>query len=341
MARMVLPSPSPMKDLIKKLTETYGPSGFEDQIRALIRAEVAPLVDEITVDALGNLIAFKKGDGTGCKVMIAAHMDEIGVMVSHITEKGFLRFTNIGGVSNADLNGKRVQFADGTIGVIGGERRPDRSKVGGLDKHYIDVGAVSRADVTQQVGDAAGFWNLCIERGSLLTAKSMDDRVCCAIVIETLRQLENSPHDLYFAFTVQEEIGVRGAMVVANRVQPDVGIALDVTLSGDTPNAVPIAVELGKGPAIKVKDSGMIAHTGLVKVMKAAAVSAEIPYQLEVLVRGSTDARAMQISGIGVAAGCISVPCRYVHSTSETVALSDVEQSVTLLHHILSNPINL
>ncbi|MGB1250627.1 MAG: M42 family metallopeptidase [Candidatus Promineifilaceae bacterium] len=330
-----------MKALIQKLTETYGPSGFEDAVRALIRAEIEPLVDEITVDAMGNLIALKKGDGTGSRVMIATHMDEIGVMVSHITENGFLRFTNIGGVSNIDLNGKRVLFGNGTIGIIGSERRNDRSRVGGLDKYYIDVGATSCDDVPVQVGDAAGFWSSYVERGSLLTAKSMDDRVACAIAIATLRQLESSPHDVYFAFTVQEEVGVRGATVVANRVQPDVGIALDVTLSGDTPNCMPIAVELGKGPAIKVKDSGMIAHPGLVKVMKAAAVSAEIPYQLEVLVAGSTDARAMQISGIGTAAGCISIPCRYIHSASETVALSDVEQSVTLLHHILTNPINL
>ena len=330
-----------MKELIKKLTETYGPSGFEDQIRAIIRAEVEPLVDEITVDALGNLIAHKKGDGSGRKVLIATHMDEIGVMVSHITENGFLRFTNIGGVSNIDLNGKRVQFADGTIGIIGAERRTDRTRIGGLDKFYIDVGATNRDDVSVRVGDAAGFVGSCIERGNLMTAKSMDDRVACAVAIETLRQLTTSPHDLYFAFTVQEEVGVRGATVVANRVQPDIGLAIDVTLSGDTPNGVPIAVELGKGPAIKVKDSGMIAHSGLVKVMKAAAISAEIPYQLEVLVAGSTDARAIQISGIGAAAGCISIPCRYVHSASETVAYSDVEQSVILLKQLLSNPIEL
>lgn len=330
-----------MKDLIKTLTETYGPSGFEDQIRDIIRAEIEPYVDSVTVDAMGNLIAFKKGSDSGRTVMIATHMDEIGVMVSHITEKGFLRFTNIGGVGNADLQGKRVLFADGTIGVIGGERRTSGTSVGSLEKHYIDVGATSRDDVKQQVGDAAGFWNTMIERGDLLTAKSMDDRVCCAIAIEALRRLDASPHDIYFVFTVQEEVGVRGATVVANRVQPEIGIAIDVTLSGDTPNAVPIAVEAGKGPAIKVKDSGMIAHAGLVKLMRERADSAEIPYQLEVLVRGSTDARAMQLSGIGVIAGCISVPCRYVHSTSETVSYSDVEQSVTLLLEILSNPIDL
>ena len=328
-------------ELIKKLVEAYGPSGFEDGMRELIRPEVEPYVDEIRVDALGNLIALKKGSGDGLEVMVAAHMDEIGVMVTHITEEGFLRFTNIGGVFPPTLMGNRVQFANGTIGVIYSERLESREKVHPLDKHYIDVGASSRDDCPVSVGDAAGFARSFIAQGNFLSAKSMDDRIGCAVAIEGLRRLENTPHDVYFVFSTQEEVGTRGAQAAANAIEPDVGIALDVTLTGDTPEGPHMAVELGKGPAIKVKDRGMIAHGGLVRLMKQRAQENDIPYQMEVLEAGSTDARSIQIAGPGSAAGTISIPCRYVHSQSETVNADDVENSARLLVAILSGTIEL
>jgi endoglucanase len=328
-------------DLVKKLVEAYGPSGFEDQMRALIRPEIEPYADEVWVDAMGNLIARKKGDGSGLKVMIAAHMDEIGLMVSHITEKGFLRFTNIGGLRLNTFQGNRVRFADGTIGVIATEPVDDRHKLHPINKYYIDVGASGREDCPVQVGDAAGFERFLLVQGDRLTAKGMDDRIGCVVAIEALQQLTSTPHDVYFVFSVQEEIGTRGAQAAANALGPDVGIALDVTMTGDTPEAKGMAVELGKGPAIKVKDSGMIAHAGLVRLMKTRAEEAGIDYQLEVLVGGSTDARSMQISGPGCAAGCISIPTRYVHTQSETVSAGDVDNSIGLLISILENPIDL
>jgi endoglucanase len=330
-----------MNDLIQKLVEAYGPSGFEGQICELIRAEIEPHADEVTVDALGNLIARKKGDGSGLKVMVAAHMDEIGVMVTHITAKGFLRFTNIGGVFPTTLLGNRVQFADGTIGVVYSDRSDDRQKVLPLDKHYIDVGATSREDSPVQIGDAAGFHRPFLAQGKRLTAKTMDDRIGCVVAIETLKALSASPHDVYFVFSVQEEVGTRGAQVAANALNPDVGIALDVTLTGDMPEARPMAVNLGEGPAIKLKDTGMIAHVGLARLMRQRAEEAGIPYQLEVLEGGSTDARAMQIANAGCAAGCISIPCRYVHSQSETVDADDVANTIKLLVELLSRPIEL
>jgi len=169
----------------------------------------------------------------------------------------------------------------------------------------------------------------------------MDDRIGCVVAIEAMKRLQNTPHDVYFVFSVQEEVGTRGAEAAANRIDPDVGIALDVTLAGDTPEPTPIAVSLGKGTAIKVKDSGMIAHTGLVRTMKKRAEAANIPYQLEVLTGGTTDARPIQIANGGAAAGCISIPCRYVHSQSETVHADDIENSIKLLVEILSHPIEL
>ena len=330
-----------MNELIKKLVEAYGPSGFEDQIRELILAEVKPHADEISVDPMGNLIALKKGDGTGLKVMIAAHMDEIGLMITHITEDGFARFTNIGGILPHTLLGGRVQFADGRVGVIHSDRIKDRSKVYGLDKHFIDVGASSREDCPVGVGDAVGFLRPFMANGNRLTAKSMDDRIGCVVAIEALRRLDKTPHDVYFVFSVQEEVGTRGAEAAANSIDPDVGISLDVTLTGDVPEATPMAVSLGEGAAIKVKDAGMIAHAGLVRLMRQRAEDAKIPHQMEVLTGGTTDARPMQISNGGCAAGCISIPCRYVHSQSETVDADDVENSVKLLVEILANEIDL
>ncbi len=330
-----------MNDLIKKLVEAYGPSGFEDQVRELIKPEVEPYADDMRTDSMGNLIVHKKGDGQGLKVMIAAHMDEIGIMVTHINKEGFLRFTNIGGVVPHTLRGGRVQFADGLIGIINSDRIEDRGKVHPLNKHYIDVGATSKEDCPVQVGAAAGFQREFIAQGDRLSAKSMDDRIGCVVAIETLKQLQASPHDIYFVFSVQEEVGTRGAQAAANGLLPDVGIALDVTLTGDIPEGYPMAVNLGDGPAIKVKDSGMIAHAGLVKIMRWRAEEAEIPHQLEVLDGGSTDARSIQIAGPGSAAGCISIPCRYVHSQSETVHSDDVRNAVKLLVEILANPIEL
>ena len=330
-----------MNDLLKKLVEAFGPSGFEDGMRDLIRPEVEQYADDISVDNLGNLIALKKGDGSGLKVMLAAHMDEIGVMVSHVTEEGFCRFTNIGGVMPHNLNGSRVQFANGTVGIISSDRVTDRSKIHGLDKHFIDVGATSKADCPVSVGDPAGFKREFLAQGKRLTAKSMDDRIGCVIAIEALKRLKSTPHDVYFAFTVQEEVGVRGALTAANHIDPDVGIALDVTMTGDLPESAPMAIALGDGAAIKVKDGGMIAHVGLVNLMKQRAEEAKIPYQLEVLLGGSTDARSMQVSNGGAAAGCISIPCRYVHSQSETVDADDVEACIQLLVEILSKPIAL
>jgi tetrahedral aminopeptidase len=334
-----------MNDLIRKLVEAYGPSGFEDRMRDLIRPEIEPYMDEVIVDALGNLIGRKKPAGgveRPVKVMVAAHMDEIGFMVTHITEKGYLRFTNIGGIYPQTLLGNRVRFADGTIGVIGSDRIEDKHSLHPLNKHFIDVGATGREDCPVKVGDAAAYVRDFETQGTRMLAKSMDDRIGCVIAIETLKQLPVAiDHDLYVVFSVQEEVGTRGAEAAANRILPDIGIALDVTLTGDVPEARAMDVRLGDGPAIKVKDSGMIAHAGLVRLMRQRAEEAEIPFQLEVLDGGSTDARPMQIAGPGSAAGCISIPCRYVHTQSEMVDVKDVQGAVQLLLAILTQPINL
>jgi tetrahedral aminopeptidase len=332
-----------MKSLIKNLVETASPSGYEAPVRELIREKIEPYADDIRVDPMGNLIA-RKGQG-GQKIMLSAHMDEIGVMVTHIDENGFIRFISLGGVSPLTCIGTRVRFLNGQAGVIHLERLDEPGKVPSLEKLFIDVGATSKEQVSLRVGDAAVFEAPFLDLGDRLVAKAMDDRIAVAVLIETMRKLSEetptSPNELYFVFSVQEEVGLRGATTAAFGVDPDLGLAVDVTRTGDTPRSIKMEVGLGKGPAIKVRDSGMLADPRVVDWMVRKAEEKELPYQLEVLEAGTTDARAMQVSRAGVPAGCLSIPCRYIHSPSETVDYNDVQNAVSLLVELLKDDIQL
>jgi putative aminopeptidase FrvX len=333
-----------MKKLLQKLTEAFGPSGYEDNVREIVRADVESLADEIKVDVLGNLIARKRPSRQAKdsrKIMIAAHMDEIGLIVSHVDENGFIRFSPIGGVFRRYVLGGRVRFLNGTQGVIGFDRLDNINELPTLDKVYIDVGATGKKDCPVKIGDMAAFDRPFTELGRRLVAKSMDDRVGVLVAIETLRALKSTPHDVYFVFTTQEEVGTRGAATSAYGVDPDVGIAIDVTPTGDTPNALKMEMALGKGPCIKIQDPGMIADPRVVGWMIRAAEKSKLPYQREVLLIGGTDARAIQLTRAGVPSGCISIPVRYVHSPSEMVDYSDVQNSVKLLTAVLRTPIDL
>jgi endoglucanase len=330
-----------VKELIKSLVEAYGPSGTEDQVRELIAAQVTGLAESVRVDALGNLIATVRGKGGGRRIMLAAHMDEIGVVVSHVDEKGFLRFGALGGVWTPSLVGSRVRFASGLGGVIGAEQKRVEKDSPRLDQLFIDVGAASREDVPVGVGDVACFERPFLDLGERLVAKAMDDRIGCAVLIQTLRELGETPHEVHLAFTVQEELGLRGAQTSAYGIEADLGIAVDVTSTGDTPEAHTMAVALGAGPAIKVKDSGMVTHPGVRQWMVNGARQAGLPHQLEVLVRGSTDGTAIQTTRAGVQVGVLSIPTRYVHTPSEMVDYQDVLNSVRLLVALLREPVTL
>jgi len=331
-----------MKSLIQKLTETFSPSGYESAIRDVIRAEVEALADDVRVDTLGNLIARKGEKGkTGRRIMLAAHMDEIGLIATHIDANGFVRFTGIGGIQPHSLVGGRVHFANGSQGVVGAEQADfSATKMPALSEYFIDVGATSLKDCPVKIGDVAAFQRPFLDLGRRLVAKSMDDRIGCAVLIETLHTLGSTPHELYFAFTTQEEVGTRGAITSAFGIDPDIGLAVDVTLTGDTPKSKSMAVSLGKGPAIKVKDSGMLADQRIVEWMCSTAKKRRIPYQREVLEGGTTDARAIQMTRSGVLAGCLSIPCRYVHTPSELVDYEDVQNAVNLMVALLSAPVH-
>jgi endoglucanase len=331
-----------MKALIQQLVETDGPSGYETNLRSLVRSLVEPLADQVWADNLGNLIA-RKGQAApgGLKVMLAAHMDEIGLMVTHIDQAGFARFLPLGGVRPQNCPGGRVRFLNGARGVIGAEKLENPGDAPGIEQLFIDLGASNREDCPVRVGDVAAFERPFLDLGTRLVSKAMDDRIGVAVLIETLRGLGSSPHQVDFVFSVQEEVGTRGATTAAFGLNPDLGLAVDVTSNGDTPRGVKMEVHLGKGPAIKVRDSSMIADPRVVAWMVKTAREAEIPYQLEVLEMGGTDARAIQLTRAGVPAGCLSIPCRYVHSPSEMVDFNDVQHAVRLLIALLSQPIEL
>ncbi len=326
-----------MKEVIKSLVEVYGPSGSEGQVREVIAAQIKGLADSVRVDAMGNLIATVHGKGGGRRIMVAAHMDEIGVVVSYVDEEGFLRFGPVGGVFPQTLIGGRVRFANGRRGVIGAEQKGVEGQPR-LDQLYIDVGARSRDTAPVGVGDVACFDRLFEDLGERLVAKAFDDRIACAILVQTLKELGETPHELTFVFTVQEEVGLRGAQASAYSVDAELGIAVDVTATGDTPESRMMAVALGQGPAIKVKDRGMLTHPGMRQWMVDTARKAGLPYQLEVLEMGTTDGMVMQTTRAGLPVGVLSVPTRYLHTPSEMVDYQDVQNGVRLLVALLRGP---
>jgi endoglucanase len=252
-----------------------------------------------------------------------------------------LRAQPIGGVDLATLVGGRVVFADGAIGVVAPESRSDFRKTPEMAKLYIDVGASSQEEAQERLGQAVGFVRPFADLGRRIVAKALDDRIGCAILVEVLRRLEDTAHEVYAVFSVQEEIGLRGARTGAYGLEPEVGIALDITPAADTPEAPKMAMKLGNGPCIKVMDSGMIAHPGVKNLLIERAEAHGIPYQLEVLNMGTTDAAAIQLARSGVPAGCISIACRHFHTPSEMVDMEDVENTIQLLVAMLGEEINL
>jgi putative aminopeptidase FrvX len=332
-----------MKALLQKLVETPGPSGYEKHIRDVVRHEVEPFADQVRVDALGNLIV-RRGSVSpgGLKIMVVAHIDEIGLVVSHVDRRGFARFERLGMVYPLYCLGGRVRFLNSACGVIGSQRPVASGKLPGLDELYIDLGAVSAETCPVHIGDVGVFDRPLAELNGRLVSKALDDRVGVAVLIETLRQLASqpdaSPHQYDFVFSVQEEVGVRGATAATYGIDPDLGLAVDVCATGDTPNKPPMEVSLGAGPAIKVRDQGMLSDPRVIDWMVATARSQNLPYQMEILKHGSSDARAIQLARAGVPAGALSIPCRYVHSPSEMVDLQDVNNTVALLLALLRRP---
>jgi putative aminopeptidase FrvX len=323
-----------VKALIKKAVEAYGVCGNEFPVRGLLEEEIRPHVDEVRTDALGNLIARKKPShgGAAPKVMLAAHMDEIGLMVTHVDDKGFLRFAGIGGTAPYILVTNRVVFENGTIGVIGSEKIDDIKDMR-IDKLFIDIGCTDRASAEKKVriGDMCCFSRSMDDLGDRLVSKAMDDRIACAVLVQVARELKTTENDVYFVMTVQEEIGLRGARTAAYAINPDLGLAVDVTATGDTPKSRTMECGLGQGAAIKIKDNSLMAHPKVRQFLVETARSNGIKHQMEVLEFGGTDAGAIHLTREGVPSGTISIPARYLHSPSEMVDVGDVRACVDLI----------
>jgi tetrahedral aminopeptidase len=338
-------------DLLKRLTEAAGIPGYEDRIRAIVVPELEATCDEVSVDALGNVVGLKRGGGDGPrrKVMLAAHMDEIGFMVKHVSDEGFLRLQSLGGFDPRALFQQRVTVhardGQGYKGVLAPAAKPahllteaERGKAPALAELYVDLALPGeRVRAAVEVGDMVTLDRTTEEIGDCVVGKAMDDRLSVFIMIEALRALRSTACDIYAVATTQEEVGLRGAITSAYAIDPDISIALDVTLAMDLPGgeAHDRVTTLGKGTAIKLMDSSSISHPKLVRAFRETAEREGIPYQLEILPRGGTDAGAMQRARAGSAAITLSTPTRYVHTVNEMVHKADVQAGIDLLARVL------
>ena len=318
---------------LKTLLETPSPTGSEVPVANLVRERLADTADEIETNVMGSVHARLSGRGAGPTLMLAAHMDHIGFIATDADKEGYVRVYNVGGIDVSVSLGQHVVFENGVKGVVGAEE--DIEGAPKMQNLYVDIGASTREEALEKVaiGDVAVYAPVISELGAMrLASPAMDDRAGCAVLAEAFMQMKETKNEVVAVFTVQEEVGLRGARTAAYAVDPDYAIALDVTTTGDVPEPKPkMAVKLGAGAAIKVMDRSVICAPAvrdrLVKLSQAQA----IPYQMEVLTAGGTDSGAIHQSRGGVPSGVISIPCRYVHSAAETVDLQDMEAAVKML----------
>lgn len=333
-------------ELLKTLSELPGAPGREERVRDFIASQIAKHADEVRVDALGNLICLKRGKSkTPKKVMLACHMDEIAFYVRHIDENGFLRVQPLGGFDARNLFSRRVRIqprkGEDIFGNMNPAGRPvhiataeERTKIPPITEFFVDLGLpVDKVKELVRVGDPVTLVQECIEMGDYVTGKCMDNRVACWIGVRVLERLKKQKDDVYVVFTVQEEIGVRGATTASYDIAPDVGIAIDTTLAVDTPGVTEHEwiTRLGHGTAIKIMDSYSVSDNALVETFIALAEKHKIKHQMEILPLGGTDAGALQRARSGAKVITLSVPTRYIHTVTETVHKEDLNATVDLL----------
>lgn len=334
--------------LLASICETAGAPGFEQRVRALVLDQLKDVVDEYSIDNMGNLTTIIRGKSSDKKVMIAAHMDEIGFIVTHIDDNGFVRFHTLGGFDPKTLTAQRVIIhgKKDLIGVMGSKpihvmSAAERTKVPKTTDYFIDLG-MPKAEVIKfiSIGDSITRQRELIEMGDCVNCKSIDNRVSVFILIETLKQLKHCPYDVYGVFTVQEEVGIRGAQVATLAIQPDFGFGLDTTIAYDVPGASAHdkITELGKGAAIKIMDSQTICDYRMVRYMKELAKKKNITTQVEILPAGGTDTMGIQrFTSGGSIAGAVSIPTRHIHQVIEMAHKQDILQSIDLLSVCIEN----
>jgi endoglucanase len=330
-------------NLLKRISETPGAPGFETRIRDLVRDEIRDLVDDLYIDSMGSLIGVRKG-AEPKRVMVAAHMDEISFIVTHVDDEGFIRFHPLGGFDPKTLTAQRVivHGREEIIGVMGSKpvhlmSPEEKNKNPQIKDYFIDTGRpADEVKKLVEVGDPITRERDLIMMGPCINGKSLDNRVSVYILIEVLRAIKGKalPYDFYAAFTVQEEVGLRGAFNAAGHVDPDFGIGLDVTIAFDTPGAQPheMVTRLGKGAAVKILDGSIICDTRMTAFLRDAATRHNIPHQLEILPAGGTDTAPLQRQGNkGSIAGAISIPLRHVHQSIEMAHMADIRATIDLL----------
>lgn len=319
---------------LQALNACHGPSGDEKQVAEAIAKLAAPFADDSRTDTMGNLIVHRKG--TGSRILFAAHMDSIGCMVTHIEKEGFLRFGKIGGLHVRDILAAPIRFKNGVRGLITADESVDVSKIT-LNDLYLDIGAhdAEEAGAMVRVGDTAVYDTPTVGAGDRLISPYMDNRISCVVLLMALEQLAQAGqggNDLYFVFTTQEEVGLRGAKTAAYGIDPDYGVAVDVTTANDAPGSRHrCSSKLGGGAAIKVMDSSVICHPEMVAKLDELAKTGGIPAQMDVITAGGTDAGSIHTTRMGVLTGGISIPCRYIHAPTEMVDRGDVEACARLV----------
>ena len=329
---------------IKELSNACGVSGREEEVRDLMIRLLKPYSDEVSLDKLGNVIAIRKGKADKPKVMFAAHIDEVGLMVKTVTKDGFIQFAKMGGIDDRVLLAQKVVIhtsEKSLRGIIGAkplhvQKEEERKKIINYDELFVDIGAESREQAKAlgvKPGDSITFD---VESSTIgddkIIGKAFDNRAGCAIMIEVMKQLDNPDCTVYAVGSVQEELGLRGVGTAAFKLDPDAGIAIDVTIAGDMPGIreFDTSVKIGKGPTIAVTDSGLVTHPKVFRLLTSCAEENKIDYQLETGLLGATDASRISLIREGVPSGTISIPARYIHSPVGLVSLKDLENCAKL-----------
>ena len=326
-----------MLDTLKTMLAAYGPTGREGLVAEEVKKLLQGKVDSMETDVMGNLICVKKGQEGGKTIMLSAHMDHIGLVVTDIEETGYLRVTNVGGIGIDSVKGHHVTFGNGVEGVV--MLQPTKGEAPSLAHLFVDIGAEDKQDALTKVnlGDVCVYAPDVVELGAhRIASPAMDDRCACALLCELLMQAEAPKNTIVGVFSTQEEVGLRGATTAAYQVNPDLGVGLDVTAWGDTPETKLPAVKLGAGAAVKFLDRSMIAAPMVRDALIAAAEKAGAAYQREVLPFGGTDGAAIQHARGGIPAGTLSIPCRYVHSACETIDMRDMDSALAILKEFVN-----
>lgn len=333
-----------LNENLEKLSNACGVTGRENEVRELMIQLMKPYADKVIVDKLENVIAIKKGKAAAPKIMLAAHMDEVGLMVKTVTKEGFLQFTKMGGIDDRILPAQKVTVFSrkrAFPGIIGSkpphiQKEDERKKVMAFDELFIDIGAESKEDALAlgvAVGDPVGFDIKYVQLGrNVVMGKAFDNRAGCVAMVEALKMMEKTDCTVCAVGTVQEEVGLRGAATAAFGVDPDLAIALDVTVAGDTPGIreFDTSTKIGKGPAFSISDSGLITHPKVLQWLLDSAEEEKIPYQIEAGLMGSTDAARIYLTRQGIPSGNISIATRYIHSPVGVLCLKDIENAAKL-----------